>query len=73
MENEVACTKPLVQSATGIIPKKLYESLAMRTVRPVLYIRMHKAVILNKCYIVSFGRTVKKCLVSETRTVWRTS
>ena len=45
-----------VLSSTGIILNKLHDSVKLLNLRPILYIPMQKAVILNTC------RTVRKCL-----------
>jgi hypothetical protein len=57
-----------------LMPNILHESLKLINLRAALCILMQKAAVLNTCRIISFGRTVnKKCVVSEMRTLLRTS
>jgi hypothetical protein len=44
---KTACIIPLVLSTTGIVPKKLHESLKLLDLHFAPYILIHKAVILN--------------------------
>jgi hypothetical protein len=57
-------------------PKQIAWKFETANLRPAAYILMQKVVILNTCRILRlfFCKTVnKKCLVSESRTVVRTS
>jgi hypothetical protein len=66
---------PLILSTMAIIPNKLHKSLKLFNLCPALYILMQKAVLLNTCCSQKgSGKTVnKKCLVSETHILLRTS
>ncbi|XP_064292512.1 uncharacterized protein LOC135310067 [Plodia interpunctella] len=43
---------PIVLSTTGVIPKHLHNSLKLLNLKPLTYINMQKAAILNTCRIV---------------------
>lgn len=43
---------PVIISSTGVIPRKLHESLKMLQMKKNMYIQMQKSVIINTCSIV---------------------
>jgi hypothetical protein len=47
MATEKACLIPLVLSTMGIIPNDLHDCVKVRNIRPVLYIRMQKAITVQ--------------------------